>query len=90
MPHDSEWPRVLKISFEAEEVQLSQGKGHGLGGSCYDFDEFDVSEWTFLFDGWETDWLVEALSAHDSLASLDEAAFVRTLQRHVSLVTEAH
>jgi hypothetical protein len=42
-PHSRDWPRAVKISFAAEEVQLIQGKGHGLGGGFYSFDELSVS-----------------------------------------------
>ncbi|RZH67826.1 hypothetical protein [Natrinema altunense] len=88
VPHDPNWPRVVKISVEAEEGHLLQGKGHGLGGSFYSFDEFSVTEWADLFDGWDANWLVEALSAQASLAAIDEAAFVETLQQHVRVRAE--
>jgi hypothetical protein len=87
-PHDSDWPREFSISFEAEAVHLCQGKGHGFGGAVYSFDQFSVSEWADLFEGWDADWLVETLSAHDSLGALDEAAFVETMQAHVQVRTE--
>ncbi|MFC7072879.1 hypothetical protein ACFQJ7_13610 [Halovenus rubra] len=87
IPHNPNWPRVLKLSFEAEEVHLLQGKGHGLGGAFYSFNEFCVSKWEDFFEGWDSDWLVEALSEHESLTLLDEEEFVRTLNRHASVET---
>lgn len=90
VPHNPNWPRVIEISFEAEAVHLLQGKGHGLGGAFYNFEEFSVSAWADLFDGWDSDWLVDELSAHESLATLDEAAFVETMHEHAQVETEEH
>lgn len=86
VPHDSHWPREIAVSFEAEEVRVRQGNGHGFGGGFYDFDEFRVTDWPDFFDGWDSDWLVEALSARESprrcrLPRSDSRRAVRRLQR---------
>lgn len=89
-PHSSEWPKELRLSFEDREIRLFQGKGHGLGGAIYDFDEFEAEEWDEFIDDCAGDWIFEELSGHESLAALDETDFVRTLNRHAPLETEDH
>ncbi|ELY81030.1 hypothetical protein [Natrinema gari] len=87
-PHSRNWPKVLRISFEAREIKLWQGKGHGLGGASYDFEEFEVEEWTDFLEGCGGEWLREELSRHESLTVIEETDFVRRLNRHVPLKTE--
>ncbi|ELZ05040.1 hypothetical protein C482_02761 [Natrialba chahannaoensis JCM 10990] len=89
-PHSRDWPKVLRLSFEDCEIRLYQGKGHGLGGTSYDFDEFQVEEWTEFVDACAGDWLLEELSRYESLTTIEETDFVRTLNRHVPLETEEH
>jgi hypothetical protein len=89
-PHSTEWPKELRVSFDAREVRLFQGTGHGLGGTAYDFDDFQADEWTAFLKACGGAWLSEELTRHDSLAELDETDFVRRLSRHAPLVTEEH
>ncbi|AEM59102.1 hypothetical protein HISP_17375 [Haloarcula hispanica N601] len=88
--HSSEWPKELGLSFDDREIRLFQGKGHGLGGAVYDFEDFRLDEWAEFVDACAGDWLREELSRHGSLTAIDEADFVRTLNRHATFATEEH
>ncbi|WP_226007110.1 hypothetical protein [Natrinema salinisoli] len=90
IPHGTDWPKELRISFDAREIRLWRGKGHGLGGASYGFDDFDVSEWEGFLRDCDAEWLVEALSTHGSLADLPEAAFLEAATERDTLVTEEH
>ncbi|MBZ6497009.1 hypothetical protein [Natrinema longum] len=87
-PHSSEWPKELRLSFEDEEISLLQGKGHGLGGTFYEFEAFQIAEWTEFIEDCAGEWLLAELSSHESLTAIEETDFVRTLNRHTALETE--
>ncbi|ELZ95856.1 hypothetical protein C440_06187 [Haloferax mucosum ATCC BAA-1512] len=89
-PHSSEWPKELRLSFEDEAVNLFQGKGHGLGGACYDFETFRVAEWAEFIETCAGEWLLAELSSHESLTAVEERDFVRLLNKHTALETEEH
>lgn len=89
-PHSSEWPKELRLSFEAEELRLFQGKGHGLGGAIYDFEDFQAEEWSDFIQACAGEWLLAELSRHESLTAIEETDFVRTLNRYAPLETEDH
>ncbi|WP_440991724.1 hypothetical protein [Haloarchaeobius baliensis] len=89
-PHSSDWPKVLKLSFEAGEIQLSQGKGHGFVGANFALEEFQVAEWTDFIEACGGEWLREELSGHESLAAIEEPDFVRLVNKQTTLVTEDH
>lgn len=89
-PHWTDWPKVLRISFEAREIRLWQGKGHGLGGASYDFADFELSEWEGFLRDCDAAWLVDMLSEHGSLGDLPEAEFVEVVTERGRLDTEEH
>ncbi|SEQ51379.1 hypothetical protein [Natrinema salaciae] len=89
-PHGTDWPKELRISFDAREIRLWQGKGHGLGGASYGFDEFDLSEWEAFLHDCDAEWLVELLSPRGSLADLSETEFLEAVTERGTLVTENH
>lgn len=90
VPHGTDWPKELRISFDAREIRFWQGKGHGLGGASFDFADVDLEEREGFLRDCGAEWLVESLSTHGSLAELSEAAFLEAATERGSLVTEEH
>ena len=89
-PHSSDWPKALKLSFEAGEIQLIQGRGHGLSGAFFDLEEFQVDAWSDFVEACGGDWLREELDGRESPAAIEETDFVRAVNRHGPIVTEDH
>lgn len=79
-PHHADWPKQVAYCYEQRLFMLSEGKGHGLGGSTIPQEQIRKPGWLEVLAGAEGLWFLDFIETGQFA---DEAQFAAALSQKI-------